>query len=120
MTEIVEKVPDEKELKLEAMRGKIVVERLVEEKIGMLYLPQSAASRSVLGRVVSVYDSFRDPHTAEDVEPFIQIGDAVIFGQNAGVEIDMRVGTLRKKFMVLREAEVLCKVSNLPEMEGKE
>lgn len=114
---IVNKLPEPEPLKLLAMRGKIVVERIRDDRVGSLYLPQTARDRSTLGRVVSVYDPFYDPTTLEDVEPFIQVGDVVIFGGTAGVEIQINDRN-RQTYVVLREAEVLCKVANFPEKEG--
>lgn len=90
--------------------GKILVARVGDEKIGSLYIPQSAAERSTLGRIVAVYEPFTDPDTDAFVEPFYRVGDLVIFGPHAGINFTARIGNKTTKLTALVEKEILTKV----------
>lgn len=102
------------------MNGRIVVEAVAEDKTpGGLYLPSSAAAeqRATIGKVIAlpqgyaVVEEDEDPGYVSLIEP-LRLGDVVLFGQNSGMLIDVGHGQARRKAIILRETEVLCKVSN--------
>lgn len=104
------------------MNGRIVVEVVSEEKTpGGLYLPTSAAAeqRATIGKVIALpgflVSDVEDEGVVPDGEEYLgnlRIGNVVLFGQNSGMLIDVGHGQARRKAIILRETEVLCKVSN--------
>jgi co-chaperonin GroES (HSP10) len=102
------------------MNGRIVVEAVTEDKTpGGLYLPKSAAAeqRATIGKVIALPQGYAVVEADErseyvDLTESLRLGDVVLFGQNSGMSIDVGHGQARRKAIILRETEVLCKVSN--------
>lgn len=97
------------------MNGRIVVEAISEDKTpGGLYLPASASAdqRATIGKVIALPEDYIDVHYEADTLAVLSLGDVVLFGQNSGMLIDVGHGQARRKAIILRETEVLCKVSN--------
>lgn len=95
-------------INLEPMPGKLIIKPDQSEKeINGIYIIRN--SNQSVGQVVAVYDDFVDPDNDAEVSAFIDLDDWVIFGQHSGVSVS--VG--REKYIILREAEILCRI--LPE-----
>lgn len=93
------------DVNLEPMPGKVIIRLDTSDRqVGGLWLMRSA--RQSIGQIVAIYDEFDDPDTDAHVEPFLRLEDWVIFGQHSGVEVDFN----REKYIILREAEILCRV----------
>lgn len=95
------------------MNGRIVVEAISEEKTPSgLYLPTNTAAeqRSTIGKVIALPTD--ELSTVEEYVGVLRPGDVVLFGQNSGMLIDIGHGAARRKAIILRESEVLCKVTN--------
>jgi co-chaperonin GroES (HSP10) len=96
------------------MNGRIVVEAISEEKTPSgLYLPSGATEqRATIGKVIALpFDLDNEGYEAGN-HIAIGLGDVVLFSQNAGMLIDLGHGAARRKAIILRETEVLCKVTN--------
>lgn len=86
--------------------GKIVVKPDESDRlINGIWVVRSA--RQSIGQVVAVYEDFTDPDSDANIEPWLQVGDWVIYGQHSGVDVSLGRA---EKYVVLRESEVLCKV----------
>jgi co-chaperonin GroES (HSP10) len=108
------------------LNGRIVVEAISEEKTPSgLYLPTNTSSeqRTTIGKVVALpgfnYEELDEVERrryhegtggCEDYQGDLMIGDVVLFGQNSGMLMDVGVGSARRRAIILRESEVLCKV----------
>lgn len=91
------------------MPGKIVVEVIGDkEKLGsgILFAPPTLHNPRTTGRVIAVYEPFTFGSDSQESEPFVQVGDIVLFGKFSGTEIELD----RKKWIVLKEADILTKL----------
>lgn len=106
------------------MPGRIVVEALKDEMTPSgLYLPTNslAEQRATVGKIIALptgYATVEPDERLEYVELFesLKIGDIVLFGINSGMNVDVGYGQARRRAVILREGEILCKVVNA---EGK-
>lgn len=99
-------------MNLEPMPGKIVVKPDSSDKqVGGIWLIRNA--RQTLGQIMAIYQEFSDPDTGSDVEPFLKVGDWVIFGNHSGVEVTIN----RDKYIVMNEREVLCRIKDPEQVE---
>jgi co-chaperonin GroES (HSP10) len=101
------------------LNGRIVVEAISEEKTPSgLYLPSNTASeqRATIGKVIALPPGYSDDEAEVEASKekyddyYLRIGDVVLFGQNSGMLMDVGVGAARRRAIILRESEVLCKV----------
>lgn len=89
--------------KLRPMLDRVVVQRdETEQKIGTIWVPDTAKEKPARGTVVSVGPGRRDD-TGARIEPDLKAGDQVMFGKYAGNEIELK----GVKLVVLREDEIL-------------
>jgi len=105
-------VSDE-EIVFEPMPGKIVCELLsseLETGAGLILLRDPNSSR--IAKVIAVYEPFNYHTDRPDdlTEPFVGVGDLVIFGKNNGTEITVTLDGVRKSALVLTEKEIMTKV----------
>lgn len=94
------------------MPGRIVVEALKDEMTPSgLYLPTNslAEQRATVGKIIAL------PGNVQWNEEYY-VGDVVLFGINSGMNVDVGYGQGRRRAVILREGEILCKVVNA---EGK-
>jgi co-chaperonin GroES (HSP10) len=99
---------------LDPFPGKIAVRvwstRLTDA--GIILLKDPANSR--VGTVVAVYDPYIfSDSDGKEVEPFVQVGDHVVFGRHSGVEVTIE----RETFIILKESEGLTKLRFVEEEE---
>jgi co-chaperonin GroES (HSP10) len=122
--QLVEAVFPRKQPILIPMPGRIVVEALKEEMTPSgLYLPTNslAEQRATVGRIIALPPeepldmSYEVPHPhtgmyRPEPERLFSIGDIILFGINSGMNVDVGYGHARRRAVILRESEVLCKV----------
>lgn len=82
------------------MPGKIVVKLIQEESVGGLWLPTTGLR--VMGQIIAIGD---DELEGDDYP--LERGMVVLFGQNSGIKV--RVD--REEVLILRTAEILCRVT---------
>ena len=91
-------------MKIRPLYDRIVVKRIEtqEQKIGGLYIPDSAKEKPQEGEVVAVGKGKR----LEDgkVVPLdVQVGDRILFGKYSGSDIKLD----NEEYLIMREEEVL-------------
>lgn len=97
----------------EPMPGKIVCETLADQMqtdAGLILLRDPNTSK--IAKVIAIYEPF-NYHTdrPDDItEPYVAVGDYVIFGRHSGTEITVTLDGVRKQAIVLKEQEILTKV----------
>lgn len=74
-----------------------------EEKVGNLFVPDTAKEKPTQGIVEAVGDGKQDESGAR-TPMHVKVGDRVLFGRYAGTEV--RLGDA--EHMVLRESEILA------------
>jgi co-chaperonin GroES (HSP10) len=104
--------------------GRVVVEVITEEQTPSgLYLPQSSIEhRATMGKIIALPPEYHKqsaravPGVYDDIQevdlPEFSVGDVVLFGQNSGFNLDVGYGSARRRAIVLRIGEILCKVLN--------
>lgn len=70
-----------------------------EEKVGAIYIPDTAKEKSSMGEIVAV-------GTDEELKELIKVGDKVIYGKYAGEEIKMD----GEKHLLISRTDLLAKV----------
>jgi chaperonin GroES len=97
-------------LTLQPLHDRVVVKRQeAEEKIGSLYVPDTAKEKPVRGTVLAVGEGKRDD-LGKRITPDVKIGDEVIFGKYAGTEVKLD----GEMHVLLREDEILAIVRRAP------
>lgn len=92
--------------------GKIVAqvigesEYLINKNGVTLFAAPGAVYPRTTAKVIAVYDPYT-PNGDDRLESIVQVGDIVIFGRHSGIEIQYG----REKVIVLKEVEILTKVS---------
>lgn len=104
------------------MSGRIVVQPLDDASTpsGILVVRVAAEQKATIGKIVALPSGHAVNHNiAEGIHEWVgsyegplEIGDVVLFGQNSGMQIDLGFGSARRRAIILRENEVLCKVTN--------
>lgn len=93
--------------------GKVVVRKATIEtdayitKSGFILIEQSGLEQANYGIIEAIYEPFIDPNDDETTEPFFTVGDRVVFGKHSGITV--QIG--RERFLILRETEILTKLS---------
>lgn len=96
--------PSEGKVTLQPLHDRLVVKRNdAEEKIGSLFIPDTAKEKPVRGVVLAVGEGKRDD-LGKRITPDVKAGDEIIFGKYAGTELKLD-GELH---VMLREDEVLA------------
>jgi chaperonin GroES len=97
------------------LRDRILVERIdeTEQKIGGLFVPDTAREKPQQGRVVAVGKG-RVTDKGEILALDVKAGETVLFGKYGGTEIKID----GKEYLILREDEVLGVVEQVAEPVG--
>jgi chaperonin GroES len=103
-------------MKIRPLYDRIVVKRIEtqEQKIGGLFIPDSAKEKPQEGEVVAVGKGKR----LEDgkVVPLdVQVGDRILFGKYSGSDIKLD----NEEFLIMREEEVLGILDSQPKAAKK-
>jgi chaperonin GroES len=87
---------------------RVLIKRLdAEEKIGNLYIPESAKEKPLQGEVVAVGPGVRMDN-GDTRSLSVKSGDKVLFGKYAGDEVQVDGG----KHLIMRESEILALIEN--------
>lgn len=92
------------------MPGKVAVrvvgERETFDRAGLIIRPVTNRRPRTTAVVIAVYEPFTDYGDAQESVPFVEVGDTVVFGMHAGVEVEFG----GEQIIILREQEILTKV----------
>ncbi|NUQ37580.1 MAG: co-chaperone GroES [Caldilineales bacterium] len=94
---------------LKPLGDRVVVKPLddKEDKIGSLYIPDTAKEKPQEGKVISVGPGARDDDG--DRQPLdVQVGDTVLYAKYAGTEVKIN----DEKLLILRENDILAVVED--------
>lgn len=95
----------------EPLPGKVVCETLDNQmKTGGGIILLRDPNNSRIARVIAAYVPFRYPEEEDFTEPFVKVGDYVIFGKHSGTEITVSIDGERRQAIVLKENEILTKI----------
>ena len=87
---------------------RVLIKRLeAEEKIGNLYIPESAKEKPLQGEVVAAGPGVRTDN-GETRALSVKSGDKVLFGKYAGDEVQVD----GSKHLIMRESEILALIEN--------
>lgn len=73
------------------------------DKIGSLYLPESAQRRPNEGTVVAVGDGRYSEFSQTYIPISVKVGDKIFYGEHAGLE--MRMDSI--DYLIMRESEIM-------------
>ena len=95
------------------LRDRILVERVeeAEQRIGGLYIPDSAKEKPQQGKVIAAGKG-RVNDKGEVFALDVKAGDTVLFGKYAGTEITID----GREYLIVREDEVLGVVEGVAEL----
>lgn len=69
-----------------------------EEKIGGIFIPDTAKEKPLRGQVVAVGDGTKDEQMV------LKEGDTVLYGKYAGTELEVELD----KYLIMRQSDVLA------------
>jgi chaperonin GroES len=104
-------------MKIRPLYDRIVVKRIEEkeQKVGGLYIPDSAKEKPQEGEVVAIGKGKRlDDGRVVPLD--VQVGDRILFGKYSGTDAPKTVGD---DFLILREDEVLAVLEDAPKVAQK-
>lgn len=92
-------------MKIRPLHDRIVVKRIENEenKIGGLYIPDSAKEKPQEGEVMAVGNGKINEKTGEKIALDVKVGDRILFGKYSGSDIKLD----GEEYMIMREDEVL-------------
>ncbi|HZS07797.1 MAG TPA: co-chaperone GroES [Blastocatellia bacterium] len=90
--------------RLRPLHDRVVIKRIeeAEQKIGGLYIPDTAKEKPQEGEVIAVGEG-RILDDGRRVPPELKVGDRVLFGKYSGTEIKLD----DEELLVLRESDIL-------------
>ncbi len=87
------------------LQDRVLVAPIEEnEKIGNLFIPQSAKEKPQLGKVLAVGNGAIDPTTFKRIPVDVQVGDQILFGKYSGNDIKLD----GVEMLILKENEILA------------
>lgn len=89
---------------LKPIADRIVVEMVEpdEEKVGSLYVPDTAKEKPQQGKVIAVGEGKRD---GKDLIPMtVKVGDLILFGKYSGTEVKYD----GHDYLIIQESDVLA------------
>ena len=88
-------------IKLKPLGDRILVEALpAEEKVGGIYIPDTAQEKPQKGKVVAVGPGNTDNPVT------LKVGEKILYGKYSGTEIKYE----GREFLIMRESDVLAKM----------
>ena len=102
-------------MNIRPLHDRIVVKRIEssENKIGGLFIPDSAKEKPQEGEVVAVGNGKRN-EKGELMPLDLKAGDRILFGKYSGSEIKIE----NEEYLILREDEILAKLSGASKAAG--
>jgi chaperonin GroES len=97
-------------MKIRPLHDRIVVKRIDNDvnKIGGLYIPDSAKEKPQEGEVIAVGNGKINDKTGERIALDVKAGDRILFGKYSGSDIKLD----GEEYMIMREDEVLGVLEN--------
>jgi len=87
---------------------RVLIKRIsADEKVGGLFIPESAKEKPLQGEVVAVGPGARLAD-GETRTPAVKTGDLVLFGKYSGDEVQVD----GSKHLIMRESEILALIEN--------
>jgi co-chaperonin GroES (HSP10) len=93
---------------LRPLPGKVVVKPDKPDTLSAGGIHLLGSADQTVGRILAVYQPFEDPMDGVETKSFLQVDDQVVFGKHSGVLLSFE----REKFIILREAEILCVIES--------
>jgi chaperonin GroES len=92
-------------MEVRPLHDRVFVKRLEneEDKVGSIFVPDSAKEKPQQAKVVSVGDG-RILETGKRAPLTVQAGDRILFGKYSGAEVKVD----GQEFLILREDEILA------------
>lgn len=84
------------------MPGRVVVELITSTEYNGIIIPAVSQKERVMGTILAIGGD-----EAEGEEWDLAVGDTVCFGRSSGIELEVD----RARVLVLRTAEILCKLT---------
>jgi chaperonin GroES len=91
-------------LKLRPLHDRVVIRRIEEQeqKVGSLYIPDTAKEKPQEGEVIAVGDGrVLEDGTRQPLD--LKVGDRVLFGKYSGTEVKLE----DEELLIMREGDVL-------------
>lgn len=87
-------------MNIQPLDERVLVEPVeAEEKVGSLYIPDTAKEKPSMGVVKAV-------GTDEELQKVLKVGDKVMFGKYAGDEVKIN----DKKHLIISRSDILAKI----------
>jgi chaperonin GroES len=92
-------------MKLRPLHDRVLVQRAdnVSNKIGKLFIPDSAKEKPQEGKVIAAGNGTLGPD-GKRIPLSVKAGDAILFGKYSGADIKLD----GQEYMILREDEILA------------
>lgn len=88
-------------MNIQPLDERVLVEPVeAEEKVGSLYIPETAKEKPSMGMVKAV-------GTDEELQKVLKVGDKVMYGKYAGDEVKID----GKKHLIISRSDILAKIS---------
>ncbi|MEY3182404.1 MAG: hypothetical protein RLZ35_389 [Pseudomonadota bacterium] len=89
-------------LNIRPLHDRVIVERIQEEKIGSIVIPDTAGEKPVQAKVLAVGPGKRaEDGTLNKLD--VKVGDKVLFGKYSGTEVKVA----GKDLLVMREEDIM-------------
>src|ERR671934_2574580 len=101
-------------MNLQPLGDRLIVETLEEEATTAsgIVLPDTAREKPQRGRVLAVGPGERSEHSGELIPLDVAVGDEIIFSKYGGTEVKLGAGA--DEVLILRQSDVLAKVTSAP------
>lgn len=92
-------------MKLRPLYDRVLIQRIeVTESKGGILLPGTVKDRPVEGIVLAIGEGRLDPTNERLMPMTVTVGDKVLIGRHAGVEVEVD----REKLVIVNETEILA------------
>ncbi|WCL48654.1 co-chaperone GroES [Leptospira sp. GIMC2001] len=94
-------------MNIKPLADRVVVEPKVdtEEKIGSIYVPDTAKEKPQEGKVIAIGSGRYEDGKLVPLE--VKVGDSILYGKYSGTEIKQS----GKEYLIIRESDILAIVS---------
>jgi len=92
-------------MNLKPLADRVILKRIEEkeQKVGGLFIPDSAKEKPQQGEVVAVGEG-RKSDSGETISMTVNVGDKVLFGKYSGSEIKID----GQEYLVMRESDIMA------------
>jgi len=86
-------------MKLQPLADRVLVEQLAaEEKVGGIYIPDTAKEKPQKGKIIAVGPGDKDNKVT------LKVGDCVLYGKYSGTEINYE----GSDYLIMKESDILA------------